>query len=340
MPSPARRGTRRDSLRGTLRGLAWRVVQALLVVWAASTIAFLLVRLAPGDPWSARFLGNPDVPPTMRAEWAAARGLDAPLPVQYGRWLALLARGELGWSASRHRPVADVLREALPRTLLLMGLALASSLALGIAVGRWQGVRADGPADQATSLVTLLGVALPEYWIAILLLQGATLGIGLDAGRLLGASLDVPAPWTWASVRATGTHLLLPWLTLTITGTAIFSRFQRASMAAAYAEPFVQTARAKGLDEPGVRHHAWRNALPPVVTTAGLTLPVLVGGAVFVERVFRWPGIGDTAVAAVQQRDYDLVLAVVVLGAALTVAGSMLADAVLERVDPRARTSR
>jgi peptide/nickel transport system permease protein len=130
-------------------------------------------------------------------------------------------------------------------------------------------------------------------------------------------------------------HLVLPWLSLSLVGVAVFARFQRSAMREVWQEPFVRTARAKGLADAGVRRHAWRASLAPVIGLAGLALPALLGGAVFVERIFAWPGMGYTTVVAVGARDYDLVAAAAIIGSVLTVTGSLVADWLQARLDPR-----
>lgn len=302
-------------------------------MWAAATLVFVLLRLAPGDPYATRFEGLP-IPRETRDAWRAQRGLDAPMPVQYARWLGLTVRGELGWSTQYQRPVRDVIADLLPRTALLMGLALLTSLALGMWLGAWQGARSGSLGDQVATTSTLVLYSVPEFWLALLLLQLFVQTLGwLPATGMVSATHDY-LPFA-EQVHDRVRHLVLPWLALSLVGVSVFARFQRSSMHEAWREPFVRTARAKGLAERGVRWHAWRTALAPVIALTGLTLPALVGGAVFVERIFAWPGLGNAAVQAVTARDYDLVTATVLLTSAVTVLGSLLADVVQRVVDPR-----
>lgn len=315
------------------RRAATRLLQAIAVVWAAASLAFLLLRLAPGDPYGRRLDGLA-LSADARAALRAARGLDQPLLVQYGRWLGHLARGDLGSSTLYQRPVADVLRETLPRTLGLMSLALLTSLVAGVALGAWQGARQGRAEDDVTSTAVLVVYSLPEFWLGMLLVQLFAQGLDwLPAGGMVSTTHEYLSPL--ARLRDRLEHLVLPWLALSLVGTAVFSRFQRASMHEAWREAHVRTARAKGLTERRVRWHAWRTALTPVIGLAGLTFPALLGGAVFVERIFSWPGMGSAAVAAVHARDYDLVTATVVVGSAMTVLGNLLADLVQRRLDPR-----
>ncbi len=310
-----------------------RLLQGVFVVWGAATVAFILLRLAPGDPYATK-LDELPISAEARAAWRAELGLDAPLSTQYVRWIGNMARGNMGWSTRAERPVAEVLADVLPRTLVLMGIALLTSLAGGMLVGVWQGTRAGSPGDQVVSTTTLVLYSLPEFWLAMLLLQLFAHGLGwLPATGIVSAEYEyLPL---MAQVMDRLAHFVLPWLALSLLGIAVFARFQRSSMQDAWREPFVRTARAKGLAERRVRWHAWRTSLVPVLSLAGLFFPALVSGAVFVERVFAWPGMGYTTVLAVGARDYEFVTAAVVTGSAMTVVGSLLVDGLLRLVDPR-----
>lgn len=302
-------------------------------MWAAATLVFVLLRLAPGDPYATRFEGLP-IPREARDAWRAQKRLDAPMPVQYVYWLGNTLRGDFGWSSYHQRPVRDVIADLLPRTLLLMGLALGTSLVLGMWLGAWQGARVGSLGDQVATTSTLVLYSMPEFWLALLLLQLFVQTLGwLPATGMVSATYEHLA--SAAQLRDRLRHLAMPWLSLSLVGMAVFARFQRSSMREAWREPFVRTARAKGLSERGVRWHAWRTALAPVIALTGLTLPALVGGAVFVERIFAWPGMGNATVLAVNNRDYDFVTAAVLLTSALTVVGSLLADLAQRLLDPR-----
>ncbi len=310
----------------------------MLVVVIASSTAFAFLHLAPGDPISA--LGeSASVPPALRAQWRAEQGFDQPIGVQYVRWLGHVAQGDFGHSSSQQRPVADVLRERLPNTLLLMGLALAASLVFGSALGAWQGARAGTRADRAISSVALVIYAVPEFGLALLLLFLFDYRLHwLPASGMVDAAMYDSLPSGLQLIDRLR-HLALPWASLTLVGTVIFARYQRATMRESLYESFVRTARAKGLRERAVRRHAWRHARLPLVTMAGLFFPALLTGAVFVERVYGWPGMGSALLDAVNKRDYALVSACVIVGSAMTALGSLLADAVRSVMDPRLRTT-
>ena len=319
-----------------LARLASRALQTVFVVFAAASFAFLLLHLAPGDPISAMAEAN-NVPSEVRAQWRAQQGYDRPIGVQYARWIGDVARGRFGHSTSQQRAVIDVIADRLPNTLLLMSLALGASLLFGTALGAWQGARIGGRGDRAVSFVSLLLYSVPEFWFALMLLFLFAYRLHLlpATGMIDAAMYDNMTPMAKLVDRAR--HLVLPWTALTVMGTVIFARYQRAAMRESIGEPFMRTARAKGLSEPAARRHAWRVAMPPVITLVGLFFPALLTGAVFVERVFGWPGMGTALLDAISRRDYALVSACVIVGSAMTAIGTLLADVVRALIDPRLR---
>lgn len=316
--------------------LAARAVQSVFVVFAAASFAFALLHLAPGDPFSTMAIGG-NVPPEQRAQWRAEKGYDRPLGVQYLRWIGNVARGEFGLSTSERRPVIDVIADRLPNTLVLMSLGLVASIVLGSWLGAWQGARAGRAGDRAVSFVSLILYSVPEFWFASMLAFVFAYKLHfLPASGMIEVSLhDSMTPGQQLVDRLR--HLVLPWTTLTVMGTAIFARYQRITMRDTMREPFVRTARALGLSEATVRRRAWRASFLPVLTLAGLFFPALLTGAVFVEQIFGWPGMGHTLIDAIFSRDYELVSACVVVGSAMTALGTLLADIARELLDPRLR---
>lgn len=310
-----------------------RIAMSVAVVFAAASLAFVLLHLAPGDAGTA--LGE-GVSPEMRAAVRAQYGLNDSLATQYGRWMLALLRGEFGWSPNQRRPVAAVIAEALPRSLLLMGAALAISVAVGSAIGAWQGARAGSRRDRVSATVLLVLYSLPEFWLALALMTVFAHQLGwLPATGITGDLYAYQSPGAQLADRLR--HLVLPLTTLSLVGIAVFARYQRVAMQDSMTQPFVQTARAKGLTETAVRRQAWRAALLPVITVAGLLLPALVTGAVFVERVFAWPGMGFTLIRAIEARDVAVVSACVIVGSAATALGAALADVLRDLADPRLR---
>lgn len=319
------------------RWVAGRLLQGLLTVALAAVLAFVLMRLAPGDPLAV--LGD-DRPLTAeaRAQLEARYGLDRPLGAQFAAWAAGVVRGDLGASIATGQPVTRLLLDRLPASLLLGGVVLVLTFGFGIPLGVLQATRPGSAVDRLLGGLSLAAWAVPSFWLGLVL--AGTFAVRwrlLPAAGMTDPLLDPGAPW---AVRAADVlrHLVLPALTLTVVSIAAVMRYQRAAMLAALAQPSVLAARARGLPGPAVIwRHAWRNAIGPVVALLGLWLPLLVTGAVFVEYVFDWPGLGQLAAMAVAARDYPVVMGVTLLVAAATVAGNVAADVLHAAADPRLR---
>jgi peptide/nickel transport system permease protein len=317
--------------------LAGRLAAGALTLAVVGTTVFFLIRLAPGDPFSAS-LESPRFTAAQRHEYMARFGLDRPLPTQYVKWVQRVARGDLGHSIGRGRSVRAVLADALPHTLLLGATALAIDFALGIALGTIQAALRGRRTDRALSTITLLLYATPVFWFGLLLLLVFTEWFGWfpPGGAYDAALYDTLGLWGRLADRVH--HLVLPACTLGLIGAAGTARFHRSALLGALDEAYVRTARAKGLSERRVvLRHGMRTALLPVLTLFGLALPFVVGGSVLVESVFAWPGLGRVTVDAVGARDYDLVAAATLLAATMVVVGSLAADVMYRLLDPRTR---
>lgn len=317
---------------------AWlvrRTGQALVTFLLAISILFVIMRLSPGDPLSRLDAERPlsaEAVTALRARY----GLDQPIARQFAVFVAGAARGQLGNSIERGRPVTTLLAERLPATLLLGGTALAINFTLGIWLGAWQAVRHGSRADRWLSVVTLAAYATPSFWLALVLAWGFGTELRiLPVAFLHDPLLPADAGWLARTLDALR-HLILPALTLSIVTVGATARYQRAAMLEALAQPFIRTARAKGLSRTAVHwRHAWPNALAPMLTLFGLWLPLLVAGSVFVEQVFAWPGVGTLATDAIMARDYPVIMGVALLVAGTVIAGNLLADALHRLVDPR-----
>lgn len=317
------------------RLVAVRLLHAIVVLFLVTTIAFFLLHFAPGDPFSFE---NANISEEVRSRLRASFGYDRPVAEQYVRYLKNAASGNLGFSHFRREPVVAAIASTAPRTLLLMGLALVISFALGIRLGIYEALHWRRRRARVSNAASLLVYSIPDFWLALMLLLGLSYWLPVfPAGGMTDAALYdylSPAQKLWDRVR----HITLPLTTLVLLVTAFVARFQRAALLDVLPADFVRSARAKGLEERVViGRHALRNALLPMITLAGLAFPALLGGAVFVEKVFSWPGMGSLVVNAIQVRDYALVMAIVQVGAMMVVLGNLIADIAYAWADPRIR---
>lgn len=278
----------------------------------------------------------------MSAEEVAALqalyGLDQPIPQQFTRFVSGLARGELGVSIEYRIPVTTLIRQRLPASLLLGGTVLVLNFTLGIWLGALQAVRLGGRLDRWLSTLSLAAFAMPSFWLGLILAW--LVGIRWHLLPALGMIDPLLPPDAGVVVRSLDIlrHLVLPALTLSIVSIAATMRYQRTAMIEALREPYIRTARAKGLSERRVIwRHAWRTALFPVITLFGLWLPIVVTGSVFVEHVFNWPGLGSLTAKAISGRDYPVIMGASLLAAALVVGGGWLTDMAYAWLDPRVR---
>jgi peptide/nickel transport system permease protein len=310
------------------RFLTARVLSLAFVLWLVTIIAFVMIRLAPGDP-SAVMLGS-DASPKAVAEFRAAYGLDRPLPVQYLAWLGHVVRGDLGMSIYLGRPVTTAILERLPISLTLTLSAFAIAVVLGISLGLVAAYWHDTWIDRLVSVVAALGLSMPSFWLGICLIY-------LFAVRWpVMPSGGFVEPWIdpGKSFR----HLLLPAFALGYLQSGLIARMTRASMLEALRGDFVRVARSKGVGEfRVVVKHAFRNALIPVLTVTGITLAVMFGGAVVIETVFTLPGVGRLLVNAVVRRDYPVVQGTLLVVAAWYVVVNIAVDVLYTVSDPRIR---
>jgi peptide/nickel transport system permease protein len=320
---------------------AWllrRIAAGLAIVFVTVSLSFFAIHLAPGRPFMP--VDERPMNPAVVARLTHMYGLDQSLPVQYLRYFAALARGEMGESFSQRRPVAQAIADAVPNTLLLTVTALVIDFTLGILIGLFQAARARRRSDVALANLTLVFYSLPTFWLALVLQLVCALWLGWFP---TGGTTD---PVMHASLPLLGRladrlyHLVLPALTLGLVGAGGTARFQRAALLEALGHDYIRTARAKGLAESAVLvRHAWRDALLPVISLAGVALPFLLTGAVLIETVFYWPGLGKLAADAISARDYPLVLGTTLLATCAVVLGSLVADLVTVAADPRVRVT-
>jgi len=305
-----------------------RVAQALAVLLIVSFVVFGLLHALPGGP--ARAILGPRATEVAIAAFNHENGFDLPLPQQYLRWLGNTMHGDLGFSYKRNASVSSLLAETVPRTLMLVGLGTLIAVLIAIPVGLLQGVRRNRPLDNALTAITFILYAMPAFWLSLLL-------IDFFAVRKGWFPPEAPSGGP-LQMLANPSGLVLPVLTLSLVTIASFSRYVRSSTVEQLEQDYVRTARAKGLDSKGlVWHHVLRNALSPVVTLLGLSLPWILGGSLVVEAVFNFPGTGFLFWNAAQGEDYPVMLGVVLVVSIGTVVGSFLADLGYAALDPRVR---
>ena len=333
-----------ESRWGQLVALGLRLVRKtlwfLLVLWGITVISFWVIHLAPGSPTDMETTLNPLAGEAARQQLEKLYGLDRPLHVQYWDWLCRLAVLDFGNSMSADaRPVLDKILERLPLTVSMNVISLLLTLGIGIPVGILSACKQDSLLDRGVTVLVFLGFAMPSFWLALLLML--FFGIDLQWLPISGlTSMEFENLGPWGRFCDLARHLALPILVYTIGGLAGISRYMRACMLEVLRQDYILTARAKGLPPSLViGRHALRNALLPVITLLGLSIPGLVGGSVIIESIFALPGLGQLFYSAVMARDYTMIMGNLVLGAVLTLAGNLFADFCYGLADPRIRAA-
>ncbi len=310
-----------------------RLILAIPILFGVALISFLLVYLAPGDPLG-QFL-VPNVRPEVLERLREIYGLDKPLPEQFIGWITnyvqVWREDAWGLSITHRRPVLELIAERTPPTLLLMGTALLLTVVVAIPLGMLAAVKQYSWADKIVTTFATIGYAMPSFVIGTYLLYIGAVWLGIfpfggmtSSLRVAGDPLDVAY------------HMVLPVSSLALQSIAGWSRYVRATMLEVMHQDYIRTARAKGLSRTRVNfRHALRNALIPVVTLFGLSLPALIAGAAITEQIFSWPGLGSFGITAIGQRDYPVVMAFVLLGGIAVVLGNLIADILYGVVDPR-----
>jgi peptide/nickel transport system permease protein len=316
-----------------------RTFLMLPMLLGITLVAFMVIHLAPGTPVEMQTTMNPKASLEAQKRLREIYGLDKPLPVQYWDWLKRVATLDFGRSFSPDgRPVWDKIKERIGITLGINFLSLLIILALAVPLGVLAAYKAHSWFDKSTTLLVFFGFAMPNFWLALLLIL--FFGVYLDWLPISGlTSLNFSQFSFWEKLQDLGAHLALPVLGSAFMGLAGISRYMRGSMLEVIRQDYITTARAKGLPERTVIFkHALRNALLPLITILGLSVPGLIGGSVIFETIFAIPGMGQLFWNAVMARDYPLVMGELVIGAVLTLAGNLLADVSYALADPRIRT--
>jgi len=312
-----------------------RFAVGLLMLLALTVLIFILLRLTPGDPVDAYI--NPSAPMSP-ADLDALRtrlGLDKPLPVQYFGWLAAALTGDFGYSTQHQgEAVLPLVLSRIGPTILLMGTGLFIGTVVGIATGIWGAVRRNGAGDVSLSIAAFLGLSSPAFLTALLGLYAFSVMLHwVPAGGMLTPG----APFSLPDLLA---HLILPACLLSIAHAALVMRYMRSSLLEVLSQDYVRTARAKGVKELYViDKHAVRNALLPVITLIGSTIGIAIGGAIFIESVFNWPGMGLLLIDSVTRRDYPVIMCATLLTGACVILVNLLTDLAYAAVDPRIKVA-
>ena len=337
LPSHNRRARLADITAGILRKTLWM----LLVLWGITLISFWVIHLAPGSPTDMETTLNPLAGEAARQRLEVLYGLDRPIYVQYWDWLLRLLHFDFGNSMSADsRPVLTKIMERLPLTVGMNVTAMLLTLLIAIPVGIASACRQNSLFDRSVTVLVFLGFAMPSFWLALLLMM--FFGIELQWLPISGlTSMNYAQLSAWGKFCDLARHLALPTLVYTVGGLAGMSRYMRACMLEVLRQDYILTARAKGLGATAVIwRHALRNALLPVITLLGLSVPGLIGGSVIIESIFALPGLGQLFYAAVMARDYTMIMGNLVLGAVLTLFGNLLADVCYGLADPRIRNAK
>lgn len=321
-----------------LHYLSKRLLMMIPLLLGITLISFVVIHLAPGEPTDLQTQLNPQASSELQDRLRVQYGLDQPLHVQYFRWLGRLVRLDFGESfALDHRPVLDKVMERLPITILLNVLSIVLILSIAMPLGVLSAVKRNSMFDRVTTVLVFVGFAMPSFWLALLMMDwfGVRLGLLPISGiKSLGYEYLSFGGQIWDRVQ----HLILPVFISAIGGLAGFSRYMRSNMLEVVRQDYILTARAKGLSERVVIYkHALRNALLPVITILGLSVPGLIGGSVIFETIFAIPGMGKLFYDGVMMRDYPLIMGILVMGAVLTLIGNLLADISYALADPRIR---
>jgi peptide/nickel transport system permease protein len=312
------------------RYLLRRLLLLVPVLLGVSIVVFLVLHLSPGDP--AEIMLGPQATAEDVAGLRAALGLDQPLPIQYAHWMAHVLQGDLGRSIRMRQPVLGEVLTRFRATLLLTATALLLSTLGGIALGVLSATWPHSVVDRLSTLGSIFGASMPSFWLGLVLMVCFSLWLGwLPASGMYGAHGG-------GSVADLLSHLVLPAVTLAAASMTIIARLTRSTMLDILRQDFVRTARAKGLVERAVvLRHALRNALIPTVTVVGVQAGYLLGGAIFTETVFAWPGVGTLMVQGILARDFPLVQGCVLVVALVFVLFNLAVDLLYAMLDPRIR---
>jgi len=312
-----------------------RLVQSIPLLVVISLLTFLIVEIAPGD--AAQMYIDPDhgTDPAYIEQVRLSLGLEQPVYVRYFDWLIRTISGDWGYSFRTRRAVSLEVGDRLPNTVLLSGTALFLSFVFAVPIGVISALKRYTLIDYTLTTLSLVGISVPIFWIALLLLEVFAIQLNwLPASGMRSARDNYQGTQATLDILR---HMILPTIVLSLAQIASWSRYQRSALLDVLGQDYVRTARGKGLSERRVMMHALRNALIPMITLVGLSLPGVVTGAFLTETIFSWPGLGRLGVDAVNGRDYPVIMAVTMLSAILIIVGNLVADVACAWADPRIR---
>ncbi len=306
-----------------------RILMAIPLLIGITIISFAIVKMAPGGPTA--LMMDPNIKPENREKFIQKYGLDQPVHVQYLKWIGNMAKGDFGTSLVRKgTPVSEMIMNRLPNTLLLMIVSTLLAIVISIPFGILSATRPYSKLDYTVTVTSFLGLATPNFWLGLIMIMFFAVNLGWFP---TGGTHTLNAPFSiWDRMH----HLVMPAFVLATADMAGLTRYTRTSMLEVIKQDYMRTARAKGFRESKVIYkHGLRNGLIPVITIFGLMLPTFIGGAVIVEQVFAWPGIGKLFFDSAFQRDYPVIMALTVISAVFVVIGNLLADILYAVFDPR-----
>lgn len=315
-----------------LRRLAFFVPLLILV----SVLTFIVLVALPGDPLDRLVLSDPRLTPAEIQAMREVYGVDDPAFVQYGRWVGLVVQGNLGFSRTYRAPVVDVIGPALRNTIILAGLTLVVSLIISIPIGIYSAVRPYSIGDNVSTFLSFVGFAIPNFWLGLVFIIVFSVHLGwLPAGGVGTPGLDAGL---WEALADRGRHLVMPVAVFSLSTMALWTRYMRSSILEVVGQDYIQTAHSKGLSERAViGRHALRNALIPMISLFAITVQLLASGAVIIEKVFSYPGLGKLLFDSVMTNDYSVTMAVLMVLTLLVVGLNLVADIMYGVVDPRIR---
>ncbi|AKD34530.1 MULTISPECIES: ABC transporter permease [Bacillus] len=306
-----------------------RTLMSLPILLGITILSFAIMKAAPGDPMS--LMMDPTISQADRAKFIEKYGLNDPEPVQYLKWLGNMLQGDFGTSiVKKGTPVSDLILSRLPNTLVLMVFSTLVALLISIPFGVLSAKRPYSKLDYGITVTSFLGLAIPNFWFGLILIMVLSVNLGwFPTGGVSTLNADF-------SIIDRLHHLILPAFVLATADMAGITRYTRSSMLDVLKQDYIRTARAKGFKENKVIFkHGLRNGLLPVITIFGLMIPSFIGGAVVVEQIFTWPGLGKLFIDSAFSRDYPVIMAMTVISAVLVVLGNLIADILYALVDPR-----